>query len=58
MGTKANTALSRFVHGCTDPSPRRRPQDAWRLLAELDELLDKLYGPRRFRRLPLSTTTI
>jgi hypothetical protein len=26
-----------------------RPQDAWHLLGELDELLDDLYGPRRFR---------
>ena len=30
-------------------SPRRRPQDAWALLAELDDLLARLYGPRRFR---------
>ncbi len=29
--------------------PSRRPQDAWRLLAELDDLLGRLYGPRRFR---------
>jgi hypothetical protein len=26
-----------------------RPQDAWRLLEEFDELLGDLYGPRRFR---------
>jgi hypothetical protein len=26
-----------------------RPQDAWRLLAEFDELLERLYGPRTFR---------
>ncbi|GAT70549.1 serine/threonine protein kinase [Planomonospora sphaerica] len=29
------------------------PRDAWRLLAELDELLDDLYGPRRYRPLHL-----
>ncbi|WP_329109776.1 molecular chaperone DnaJ [Micromonospora sp. NBC_01699] len=58
MGTGAPDALFRFIRGCTQPSPRRRPQDAWRLLAELDELLEKLYGPRRFRRLVLPTTTV
>jgi len=30
-------------------SPRRRPQDAWQLLAEFDELLERLYGPRTYR---------
>ena len=35
--------------GCLLASPGRRPQDAWRLLAEFDELLERLYGPRRFR---------
>ncbi|MFC4062672.1 molecular chaperone DnaJ [Planomonospora corallina] len=29
------------------------PRDAWRLLAELDELLEDLYGPRRYRPLRL-----
>ncbi|GGS96440.1 hypothetical protein GCM10010156_63280 [Planobispora rosea] len=29
------------------------PRDAWGLLAELDELLDDLYGPRRYRPLHL-----
>ncbi|GIH96612.1 hypothetical protein Psi01_72420 [Planobispora siamensis] len=29
------------------------PHDAWRLLAELDELLDDLYGPRKYRPLHL-----
>ncbi|WP_449062551.1 molecular chaperone DnaJ [Planomonospora algeriensis] len=29
------------------------PRDAWRLLAELDELLDDLYGPRKYRPLHL-----
>ncbi|MEV4624852.1 molecular chaperone DnaJ [Micromonospora sp. NPDC049523] len=57
MGSRANNALFRFTRGCTQPNPRRRPQDAWRLLGELDELLEKLYGPRRFRRLLLPTTT-
>ncbi|WP_412542576.1 molecular chaperone DnaJ [Longispora sp. K20-0274] len=49
MGTRAHPALLRFAAGCTPPNPRHRPQDAWRLLAELDGLLEDLYGPRTFR---------
>jgi serine/threonine protein kinase len=42
-------AMRRFADGCLYPAPRMRPQDAWALLAELDELLENLYGPRTFR---------
>ncbi|MEU7904333.1 molecular chaperone DnaJ [Actinoplanes sp. NPDC049118] len=42
-------ALRRFAAGCSYDAPRMRPQDAWSLLEELDELLENLYGPRRFR---------
>jgi serine/threonine protein kinase len=42
-------AIRRFAAGCRYAAPRMRPQDAWQLLAELDELLEKLYGPRTFR---------
>jgi serine/threonine protein kinase len=49
MGDRAPKALRRFADGCRLASPRRRPDDAWRLLAELDELLHRLYGPRKFR---------
>jgi hypothetical protein len=42
-------AIRRFADGCLYDAPRMRPQDAWRLLAELDELLENLYGPRTFR---------
>ncbi|MEV6524460.1 serine/threonine-protein kinase [Longispora sp. NPDC051575] len=49
MGTRAHPALLRFAAGCSLPDQRRRPQDAWRLLAEFDELLEDLYGPRTFR---------
>ena len=41
--------LRRFARGCRYDHPRMRPQDAWHLLGELDELLGDLYGPRRFR---------
>ncbi|MFB4307992.1 molecular chaperone DnaJ [Actinomadura sp. GTD37] len=49
MGGKAPPAMRAFARGCTLPAQHRRPSDAWRLLAELDELLERLYGPRRFR---------
>jgi hypothetical protein len=42
-------AIRRFARGCLYDAPRMRPQDAWHLLAELDELLENLYGPRKFR---------
>jgi len=41
--------LRRFARGCRYDKPRMRPQDAWHLLGEFDELLGDLYGPRRFR---------
>jgi hypothetical protein len=43
-----------FLAGCMSLNPSARPQDAWALRLELDELLKRLYGPRRFRpfRLP------
>ena len=41
--------MRRFADGCCHAAPRMRPQDAWRLLAEFDELLENLYGPRTFR---------
>ncbi|MFC4051226.1 molecular chaperone DnaJ [Actinomadura syzygii] len=49
MGDKAPKAMRSFARGCLLPAQNRRPADAWRLLAELDELLERLYGPRRFR---------
>jgi hypothetical protein len=33
---------------------RQRPDDAWRLLAELDEVLKRLYGPPTFRPFHMS----
>jgi hypothetical protein len=46
--------LRMFIRGCVLPGRRARPHDAWDLLGELDEILEHLYGPRRFRpfRLP------
>ncbi|MDG4821953.1 serine/threonine protein kinase [Asanoa sp. WMMD1127] len=53
MGGHAPAALLSFADGCTLPSPRSRPDDAWALLAELDDLLERLYGVRKFRPLNL-----
>ncbi|MFI5936504.1 molecular chaperone DnaJ [Actinoplanes sp. NPDC051494] len=50
-------ALRRFAAGCRFDAPRMRPQDAWQLLAEFDELLEDLYGPRRFRAFALPALT-
>lgn len=41
--------MASFAAGCTPANPRRRPADAWELLAAFDEVLDRLYGPRKFR---------
>ncbi len=35
--------LRRFADGCLYDAPRMRPQNAWRLLAELDELIPPRY---------------
>ena len=49
VGNGLPKALKRFAGGCLYDAPRMRPQDAWALLGEFDELLHKLYGPRTFR---------
>jgi hypothetical protein len=49
MADGAPRPLRAFARGCLLTAQRRRPQDAWRLLTELDDLLERLYGPRRFR---------
>jgi hypothetical protein len=56
IGSRLPAPMASFARGCLLASPRRRPQDAWRLLAELDELLERLYGPRTFRPFALPTT--
>src|SRR5262249_28420827 len=49
IGERLPPELALFARGCTIRALAGRPDDAWRLLAELDELLERLYGPRRFR---------
>lgn len=45
------TAIRRFFDGCLFVNPSRRPQDAWALHEEFDELLLKVVGPRKYRPL-------
>ena len=42
-------ALADFVRGCTLADEPLRPHDARRLLGELDDVLERLYGRRTFR---------
>ncbi|HEY0696284.1 MAG TPA: serine/threonine protein kinase [Micromonospora sp.] len=49
VGADLPRALRTFADGCAQPRLDARPDDAWRLLGELDEVLERLYGPRTFR---------
>jgi hypothetical protein len=51
-GRQVPGPLLDFAAGCLLANPRRRPDDAWALLREFDEVLSQLYGPRRFRPFP------
>ncbi|MER7330838.1 MULTISPECIES: serine/threonine protein kinase [unclassified Micromonospora] len=54
MGPRAPRELLAFAQGCLRPALNARPDDAWRLLRELDEVLERLYGPRTFRPFTLN----
>ncbi|MEH0820669.1 MULTISPECIES: serine/threonine protein kinase [unclassified Micromonospora] len=54
MGDRAPRALRDFAAGCRRPALNARPDDAWRLLGELDQVLDRQYGPRTFRPFTLT----
>lgn len=54
MAGRAPRELRAFAAGCTRPKLAARPDDAWRLLGELDEVLDRLFGPRTFRPFTLN----
>ena len=49
----ANRRVAGFLRGASHPNPRRRPADALALKEELDELTDRLWGPRRFAPLEI-----
>ena len=41
--------LRAFFNGCMLSSQRQRPENAWALLLEFDELIEKMWGPRKYR---------
>lgn len=49
VGDEAPRALRAFIRGCTLESQSMRPYNAWVLREEYDGLIERLYGPRRFR---------
>jgi hypothetical protein len=55
MGARAPRELLAFAAGCRLSVLTARPDDAWRLLRELDEVLERRYGPRTFRPFTLNT---
>jgi hypothetical protein len=50
-------AMDRFMRGCLLAAPSHRPQDAWALHEELDELLLRLVGKRKYRPLAMPART-
>ena len=42
-------AIASFFRGCLWPAPQHRPQQAWDLLNEFTQLIERLWGPRTFR---------
>jgi hypothetical protein len=47
--------IQAFLKGCTLPAMRSRPQDAWGLKEEFDELLQHLWGEREFHPFLMKT---
>jgi hypothetical protein len=46
--------MRQFVSTCLYSSPRMRPQDAWQLHEEFDELLRRLFGPPKYHPLVMA----
>jgi hypothetical protein len=42
-------AMVSFFRGCLLPAPHHRPQQAWNLLNDFTQLIERLWGPRTFR---------
>ncbi|MBL8793843.1 MAG: molecular chaperone DnaJ [Planctomycetia bacterium] len=45
--------LQRFLRTCLLPGPRMRPDDAWDVLEDFNDVLRSLYGPPKFHALQL-----
>jgi len=53
LGVDTPRAFRAFFNGCCQPNQKHRPQEAWSLLGEFDELLEKMgspYYPMRFHK--------
>jgi hypothetical protein len=48
------STMRQFVNTCLYASPRMRPQNAWHLHEEFDELLRRLFGPPTYHRLVMN----
>jgi serine/threonine protein kinase len=49
LSTTVSRPIRAFFRGCTPPGPKQRPSDAWGLKEEFDELIERLWGRRRYR---------
>lgn len=50
LPTAVPQPLVSFFRGCLLPAPSHRPQQAWDLLNEFTQLIERLWGRRTFRR--------
>jgi len=53
LGASVPAPIRRFAAGCMIMAPTRRPDDAWALQEELDELLRQLVGKPQYRPLAI-----
>jgi hypothetical protein len=51
------SAIRSFLQGCMLVAPTRRPQDAWVLHTEFNELLERLVGPKKYRTFAMPERT-
>ena len=49
--------IDALLRACLLRSPRRRPDDAWQVFDDFQEILERLYGPRTFRPLHMPALT-
>jgi hypothetical protein len=54
MPSTVPAPMQSFIRTCLLEGGKMRPDDAWKLLDEFDELLQRLYGPPSFRELKMS----
>lgn len=53
--TAPSTPIAQFLLGCRPTVAHRRPYDAFALLGEFDEFIERLWGPRKFRPFSLKS---